>query len=1170
MSGIGSMYQKYRVFGMLGFMAVASAAIIPLQNGLRQQNTNPDVSENGLGLNGEGYTYQANGLTENLQSSVEGSGFEELPKADATNVGNDGYEYQIVRRLRYRQRRDVSEIANEYLPPSEEAPMETVSEAIVEEEPQKSAALGSDGYEYKTVRRLKYRQRRDVSEIANEYLPPSEEALVEPVAEVMTEEEPKESAMLGSDGYEYKTVRRLKYRQRRDVSEIANEYLPPTEEAPVESVSQVKTEEEPQESAMLGSDGYEYKTLLRLKYRQRRDVSEIANEYLPPSEEAPMETVSEAIVEEEPQKSAALGSDGYEYKTVRRLKYRQRRDVSEIANEYLPPSEEAPVEPVDEVMTEEEPKESAMLGSDGYEYKTVRRLKYRQRRDVSEIGNEYLPPSEEAPVEPVDEVMTEEEPKESAMLGSDGYEYKTVRRLKYRQRRDVSEIANEYLPPSEEAPVEPIDEVTTEEEPKESAMLGSDGYEYKTVRRLKYRQRRDVSEIANEYLPPSEEAPVEPVDEVMTEEEPKESAMLGSDGYEYKTVRRLKYRQRRDVSEIANEYLPPSEEAPVEPIDEVTTEEEPKESAMLGSDGYEYKTVRRLKYRQRRDVSEIANEYLPPSEKAPVEPVDEVMTEEEPKESAMLGSDGYEYKTVRRLKYRQRRDVSEIANEYLPPSEEASVEPVSDVKTEEKPQESAALGSDGYEYKTVRRLKYRQRRDVSSEIANEYLPPSEEASVEPVAEVMTEEEPEESAILGSDGYAYKTVRRLKYRQRRDVSEIANEYLAPSEEATVEPLAEVMTEEEPKESAALGSDGYEYKTVRRLKYRQRRDVSEIANEYLPPSEEAPVEPLAEVMKEEEPQESAALGSDGYEYKTVRRLKYRQRRDVSEIINEYIPPSQENVSKPVAVVMTEEEPQESAALGSDGYEYKTVRRLKYRQRRDVSEIANDYLPPSVEAPVEPVSDIKTEEEPQESATLGSDGYEYKTVRRLKYRQRRDVSEILNEYIPPSQENVPSVAKEYFSPSEEVPVESVPEVMIEEEPQEYAALGSDGYEYKTVRRLKYRQRRDVSEIANEYLAPAVETPVATVSEVKSVEEPQESTMLGSDGYEYKTIRRLKYRQRRDVSEIANEYLPPTENEGKPTNEYVPPSSESIFQSQELSADTAILDKDGYKYKTVRRLKF
>ncbi|EDW30252.1 GL17922 [Drosophila persimilis] len=108
------------------------------------------------------------------------------------------------------------------------------------------------------------------------------------------------------------------------------------------------------------------------------------------------------------------------------------------------------------------------------------------------IANEYLPPSEEVVADaPVEEVPVEEASQDSAVLAADGYQYKTVRRLKYRQRRDVSEIANEYLPPSEEVVTEaPIEEAPIEEASQDSAVLAADGYQYKTVRRLKLRHRR--------------------------------------------------------------------------------------------------------------------------------------------------------------------------------------------------------------------------------------------------------------------------------------------------------------------------------------------------------------------------------------------------------------------------------------------------------------------------------------------------------------------------------------------------------------------------------------------------------------------------------------------------------------------------------------------------------
>ncbi|CAD7004054.1 unnamed protein product [Ceratitis capitata] len=483
-----------------------------------------------------------------------------------------------------------------------------------------------------------------------------------------------------------------------------------------------------------------------------------SNDYLPPAESVAFEQVAIA----EPQEAAVLADDGYRYKTVRRLKYRHRRDVNELpSNEYLPPvAESAPVAVAQEVAFA--PQESAVLADDGYRYKTVRRLKYRHRRDVNELpSNEYLPPvAESAPVAVAQEVSFV--PQESAVLADDGYRYKTVRRLKYRHRRDVNELpSNEYLPPvAESAPVAVAQEVAFA--PQESAVLADDGYRYKTVRRLKYRHRRDVNELpSNEYLPPvAESAPVAVAQEVSFV--PQESAVLADDGYRYKTVRRLKYRHRRDVNELpSNEYLPPvAESAPVAVAQEVAFA--PQETAVLADDGYRYKTVRRLKYRHRRDVNELpSNEYLPPAaESAPVAVAQEVAFA--PQESAVLADDGYRYKTVRRLKYRHRRDVNELpSNEYLPPVAESAPVAVVDV-----PQESAVFADDGYRYKTVRRLKYRHRRDVNELPSNEYLPPVAASAPVAVAEQQVFVEPQESAALADDGYRYKTVRRLKYRHRR--------------------------------------------------------------------------------------------------------------------------------------------------------------------------------------------------------------------------------------------------------------------------------------------------------------------------------------------------------------------------------------------------------------------
>jgi len=70
--------------------------------------------------------------------------------------------------------------------------------------------------------------------------------------------------------------------------------------------------------------------------------------------------------------------------------------------------------------------------------------------------------------------------------------------------------------------------------------------------------------------------------------------------------------------------------------------------------------------------------------------------------------------------------------------------------------------------------------------------------------------------------------------------------------------------------------------------------------------------------------------------------------------------------------------------------------------------------------------------------------------------------------------------------------------------------------------------------------------------VEVPAEQGVLSDDGYRYKTVRRLKLRHRRDVNEL-------------PSGEYLPPVEESA--SEAVAVETPLAD-DGYRYKTVRRV--
>ncbi|XP_034656959.1 uncharacterized protein LOC117894167, partial [Drosophila subobscura] len=241
------------------------------------------------------------------------------------------------------------------------------------------------------------------------------------------------------------------------------------------------------------------------------------------------------------------------------LEARLRRDVSELVDpaaaaaapvEYLPPGitesallEEEPL-PV-EVEAEAEP-EGTVLGGEGYEYRTVRRLKlrHRNRRDVSHLGQaparRYLPPSQaylppaSDPAAPIDdtedteEVVSAVEPK----------------------------LARQYLPPVEASTEAAPQEETTplpEEQPEQpeqpeaeadvrvvdvptdggAGQLLQDGYHYQQPAEMP----AELREAAREYLPPVED------EAVVVVEGPADgqSAVLANDGYQYRAVRRYRF-----------------------------------------------------------------------------------------------------------------------------------------------------------------------------------------------------------------------------------------------------------------------------------------------------------------------------------------------------------------------------------------------------------------------------------------------------------------------------------------------------------------------------------------------------------------------------------------------------------------------------------------------------
>lgn len=222
-----------------------------------------------------------------------------------------------------RLRRDVSELVDasavDFVPPVTEYLPAIEDGSGATELP--SAALGEQGYEYRTVRRLKLRHRRDVSHLpANQYLPPQPSNRYLPPAPVPTPA--AAPAPVQADDTE-EVVSAVE-------PKVAREYLPPVEEVPVTTeLPAVETEapavaeevEQPAEEAdvrvvdvptgSLQADGYHYKQ----PSEQPVELKEAAKEYLPP---LGADVVAEGPADGE---SAVLTKDGYQYRAIRRYRF---------------------------------------------------------------------------------------------------------------------------------------------------------------------------------------------------------------------------------------------------------------------------------------------------------------------------------------------------------------------------------------------------------------------------------------------------------------------------------------------------------------------------------------------------------------------------------------------------------------------------------------------------------------------------------------------------------------------------------------------------------------------------------------------------------------------------------------------------------------------------------
>lgn len=174
-------------------------------------------------------------------------------------------------------------------------------------------------------------------------------------------------------------------------------------------------------------------------------------------------------------------------------------------------------------------------------------------------------------------------------------------------------------------------------------------------------------------------------------------------------------------------------------------------------------------------------------------------------------------------------------------------------------------------------------------------------------------------------------------------------------------------------------------------------------------------------------------------------------------------------------------------------------------DVSHLSNEYLPPNyaaaASAPIEtyssPVSapsysapeqsynvaapSILAEpeyaaSEPAPSHSFSSsDGYRYKTQRRVLYRHRQRRGAPSSEYLPPAASSpsveylppaassavssysaAPSYQSEAYAPAASYQSESYAEPSYAESAPAHSFSSNDGYRYKTARRRVYRRRR------------------------------------------------------------------------------------------------------------------
>lgn len=298
-------------------------------------------------------------------------------------------------------------------------------------------------------------------------------------------------------------------------------------------------------------------------------------------------------------------------------------------------------------------------------------------------------------------------------------------------KRDVSEIVadplNEYLPAVSEAaesqniylsPVEPVTEsaepVTEDKIPvaevnaavkpevaeaatnavPESAVLGENGYEYRTVREFRLRQRRDVShlslgylpplanpKLANSYLPPHLDVPEIPQLKIANEYLPPVNEDLPAE----ESTTQAAETQAPETESPTTEATATTNEAPI------TTEAGPVESAVFADDGYHYRKPAVLPDLGFLPLVKVAELDAAPETIAQPEPVQEAETIV-PEPQPVVAQEPEPVEESEQV------IAAEPERAYLPPLEEGVVE------AEGPDGETAALLDDGYHYRVVKRV----------------------------------------------------------------------------------------------------------------------------------------------------------------------------------------------------------------------------------------------------------------------------------------------------------------------------------------------------------------------------------------------------------------------------------------------------------------------------------